>query len=96
MKLAKIKSLLFYLGCFLAPFFIDRLLWHWIEKDVLNQIGYWLWLHASTEEILNVHRVLIAKSLLGFVPPILLGCLGVLLGRRWLRRKMESPGSPTH
>lgn len=80
MRIAKtlIRNSLYFFGFFFAY----KYLWAKIEQDLLNRIGYIIWLHFSAEDFLNFLRINTMKQFLVVLIPILFGILGVLWGRR--------------
>ncbi len=81
------RRYLLLLACFVLPCVFARLVYQFTEYHSIHRLGYWLWLSASTEDMINMIRVgMIHKVGLGLVVPLLAGLAGLGWGRRWLRR----------
>ena len=81
------KKALFLAACFLGPMSAYRFICSLTARDTLNRIGYYLWLHASPEDLLNWLRMNAITGFYQVLLPILLGLAGLGWGILWLKWK---------
>lgn len=67
---------------FVVPAGAYALLWQLTAQDTLLRLGYLLWLHCSTDDLVNSWRITLARAFFELVVPLLLGLLGLVWGRR--------------
>jgi len=97
------KKAAILVACFVVPAGCYYLLWLATAQDTLTRLGYYLWLYASPEDLMNKIRLdRIRVVFFGVLMPGLVGLVGLIWGRHWLRRHRHSapaepmaPGSPS-
>ncbi len=71
----------------LLPIVVYFIAWSVFKQNVLNRIGYSLWIYGSTEDHLNLVRMMWVGTVFNVLLPLLIGITGVFWGRHFLKRK---------
>lgn len=81
----KVKRAAIVVAVFVLIVVLYRLLWTYLRQDVLNRLGYDIWLRWAAEKSINLIRVNILKGYFEFAFPFLLASVGAY----WLSRLIK-------